>query len=34
MPVGSLIAACETSFKIDFLVNTKNRIGNRVAHEL
>jgi hypothetical protein len=26
-------AVGETSFNIDFLANTKNRVGNRVAHE-
>ena len=29
----SATAVGETSFKIDFLANTKNRVGNRVAHE-
>jgi hypothetical protein len=28
-----LTAVGETSFNIDFLANTKNRVGNRVAHE-
>jgi hypothetical protein len=30
---ASSTAACETSFKIDFLASFKNRVGNRVAHE-